>query len=58
MVDIQVSNLFCVYQNIAVPFLICSAALPYPETGNILGISCVYFLDNLKMCFGQTSHTA
>ena len=45
--DILESDLFCVYQNIAVPFLIYSAVvLLYPERGNILEIFCVSVLDN------------
>ena len=55
--DIQVLDPFYVYQNIAVLFLFYSVVLPYLETGNILEISCVSVLDNLKMCFHQTSHT-
>ena len=50
--DILESDLFCVYQNIAVPFLIYSAVLPYPAgRGNILEIFYVSVLDNLKMWF-------
>ena len=55
--DILELDPVCVYQNISVPSVICSAVLLYQETGNILEISCVYVLDNLKMCFHQTSHT-
>jgi hypothetical protein len=36
--DIPVSDPFCVYQNIPVPFLICDAVLPYQGRGNILEI--------------------
>ena len=55
--DIQESDSFCVCQNISVLFLIYSAVLPYPETGSILEISCVFVLDNQEMCFHQTSRT-
>jgi len=44
--DILESDPFCVCQNIAVPFLIYSVVLPYPETDSILEISCVSVLDN------------
>ena len=44
--DILESDPFCVDQNIAVPFLIYSAVLPYPETDNILEIFYVSVLDN------------
>ena len=57
--DILESDLFCVYQNIAVFFLIYSAiVLPYPGTGNILEIFCVSVLDNRERYFHQTNHTA
>ena len=44
--DILESDPFCVCQNIAVPFLIYSVVLLYPEIYNILEISCVSVLDN------------
>jgi hypothetical protein len=55
--DILESDPLYVYQNISVPSVIYSAVLLYPGTGNILEISSVSVLDNLKMCFHQTSHT-
>ena len=54
--DIQESNYLYCQQNIPVPFLICSAALLYPETNNILELFYVSVLDSLKMCFGQTNN--
>ena len=47
--DIQVLDPFCVYQNIAVPFLIYSAVLPYQGIDSILEIFYVSVLDSLKM---------
>jgi len=55
--DILESDLFCVCQNIPVPFLICSVVLLYPETGNILETLYESVLDNPEMYFHQTSHT-
>jgi len=55
--DILELDPVCVYQNIPVPYVICSVVLLYPETDNILEISCVSVLDNQEMCFHQTSHT-
>jgi len=56
--DILESDPFCVCQNIAVPFLIYSVVLLYPEIYNSLEISCVSVLGNLKRYFHQTSHIA
>ena len=49
--DILESNIFIVSQNIAVPFLICSVVLLYPGIDNILEISYVSVLDNLRNVF-------
>ena len=55
--DILELDPVCVYQNIPVPYVICSAVLPCQGTSNILEISCVSVLDNQERCFHQTSHT-
>ena len=44
--DIQESDLFCVYQNIAVPFLICNVVLLYQGIDNILVIFYVFVLES------------
>jgi len=56
--DILELDSVCVYQNISVPYLICSAVLLYPETDNILETFYESVLGNLKRYFHQTSHTA
>ena len=54
MEDILELDPVCVYQNISVPSVICSAVLLYQETGNILEISCVSVLNSQEMYFHQT----
>ena len=53
--DILESDPFCVCQNIAVPFLICSVVLLYQGRGNISGIFYESVLDNPEMYFHQTN---
>jgi hypothetical protein len=55
--DTPESDLFCIYQNIPVPFLIYNVVLLYQGIGSIWEIFYEPVSDNLKMCFHQTSHT-
>ena len=44
-------------KNISLHFLICSVALLYQGTGNILEIFYEYVLDNQEICLHQTNYT-
>lgn len=43
LVSIQISNLFYIYQDIIVSFLICNVVLFGPERDSIVNLLCIFF---------------